>query len=254
MAEAAGLTLGALGIVALFNNALECFQYVRVAKDFGQDFETHRIRLHLSEIRLSHWGSVVGITAADAETPLHCSPGEQEVAQRTLGQIIKLFQATEEKAKGLERRSSEPELSDRMKKLCDKMNRLALGRTNKASQTKDGLYTKTRWALFSRDGFIKLVDSISSLVNELIAAFPDGIKKKRERLCNEDVEELVANEPEVSTLLKDALGKDDEQMQGALQKAVAATHQNTTTFSGSGENRGLQLGQNYGSMKNTFGR
>ncbi|KAI4667497.1 uncharacterized protein J4E79_002185 [Alternaria viburni] len=210
MAEAAGLTLGALGIAALFNNALECFQYVRVAKDFGQDFETYRIRLHLSEV-------------------------------------------TEEKAKNLERRSSEPELSDRMKKLCGKMNKLALGRTNKASKVKDGLYAKTKWALFSRDGFTKLVESISSLINELIAAFPDGIRKKMELLCNEDVEELVANEPGLSTLLKDALGEDDEQMQGALQKAAAATHQNTTTFSGSGENRGLQLGQNYGSMTNTFG-
>ena len=253
MAEAAGLTLGVLGITALFNNALECFQYVRVAKDFGQDFETYQIRLHLSEIRLSHCGSVVGITDTEDETRLHCSPDEQEVAQRTLKQIIKLFQVTEEKAKNLERRSSEPELGDRMRKLCDKMNKLALGRTNKASKTKDGLYTKTKWALFSRDGFIKLVESISSLVNELIAAFPDGIKKKRERLCDEDVEELVANEPELSTLLKDALGEDDEQMHGALQKAVAATHQNTTTFSGSGENKGLQLGQNYGSMTNTFG-
>ncbi|KAI4931726.1 hypothetical protein J4E85_004322 [Alternaria conjuncta] len=241
MAEAAGLTLGALGIAALFNNALECFQYVRVAKDFGQDFETYQIRLHLSEIRLSHWGSVVGITDKDAETPLQCSQGEQDVAQRTLEHIIKLFQVTEEKAKNLERRSSEPELSDRMRKLCDKMNKLALGRTNKASKTKDGLYAKTKWALFSRQGFIDLVGSISSLVNDLISAFPDGIKKNRERLCNEDVEELVANEPEVSTLLKDALGEDDEQMQGALQKAVAATHQNTTTFSGSGENKGLQL-------------
>ncbi|KAI4674611.1 uncharacterized protein J4E88_008348 [Alternaria novae-zelandiae] len=208
-------------------------EYVRVAKDFGQDFETHRIRLHLSEIRLSHWGSVVGITDMDAETPLRCSPEEQEVAQRTLKQIIKLFQVTEEKAKGLERRSSEPELSDRMRKLCDKMNKLALGRTNKASKAKDGLYAKTKWALFSREGFVNLVESITSLVTDLVSAFPDGIREKRERLCDEDAAELVANEPELSTLLKDALGKDDEQMQGALQKAVAATHQNTATFSGS---------------------
>ena len=254
MAEAAGLTLGALGIAALFNNALECFQYVRVAKDFGQDFETYQIRLHLSEIRLSHWGSVVGITDTDAETPLQCSQGKQDVAQRTLEHIIELFQVTEEKAKSLERRSSEPELSDRMRKLCDKMNKLALGRMNKTSKTKDSLHTKTKWALFSRVGFINLVESISTLVNELISAFPEGIMKERERLCDEDAAELVANEPELSALLKDALGKDDEQMQGALQKAVAATHQNTATFSGSGENRGLQLGQNYGSMTNTFGR
>ncbi|KAI4622085.1 hypothetical protein J4E83_004824 [Alternaria metachromatica] len=253
MAEAAGLTLGALGIAALFNNALECFQYVRVAKDFGQDFETYRIRLHLSEIRLSHWGSVVGITDTDAETPLRFSPDEQEVAQRVLEHIVKLFQATEVKAKDFERRASEPETSDRMRKLCDKMNKLALGRMNKASKVKDGLYAKTKWALFSREGLIKLVESVSSLVNELIAAFPDDIKKNRKQLCDEDVEELVANEPELSTLLKDALGEDDEQMKGALQKAVAATHQNTTTFSGSGENKGLQLGQNYGTMTNTFG-
>jgi hypothetical protein len=48
------------------------------------------------------------------------------------------------------------------------------------------------------------------------------------------------------------MGKQDAQLRNALEKAASAlTHHNTVNFSG--ENKGLQQGQNYGSMTNHFG-
>lgn len=53
MAESAGLALGAIGVAALFNNDIECFQLVRIGQDSERDTETYQIRLNLLQLRLS---------------------------------------------------------------------------------------------------------------------------------------------------------------------------------------------------------
>jgi hypothetical protein len=167
-----------------------------------------------------------------------------------LEQIIRLFEDTEKKTKGLSRRFSESDFSVRMRELCGKMKDLSTSRMNKAHMKK-GLIAKTKWALFTRDDCTKLVDDIRSLVNELIASFPaDRVVKKREQLCEADAAALAETDGDVVALLKEALGKDDEQLSGALGKAVKSGDQNTANFTGDG-NKGLQLGQYFGDMKNT---
>jgi hypothetical protein len=70
MAEVAGLALSALGVAALFNNALDCFQQVRIAKNFGRDFETYQCKLNLLELRLSQWGEATGISIINQDSDL----------------------------------------------------------------------------------------------------------------------------------------------------------------------------------------
>jgi cation diffusion facilitator CzcD-associated flavoprotein CzcO len=124
---------------------------------------------------------------------------------------------------------------------------------NIAHMGKSDPRTKTKWALFTRDDYNNLVDAISSLVNELIAAFPaERVVAKRTELCEADALKL-ATEQEVATILKEAVGKDDTQMRGALEKVATVSHVNTASFSGDG-NQGLQISQNYGSMTNTWGK
>jgi SAM-dependent MidA family methyltransferase len=124
---------------------------------------------------------------------------------------------------------------------------------NSASAILRGLLTRTKWALSTRDDYKNLVDAISSLVNELIAAFPaEQVVRKRTELCEADAVKL-ATEEEVAIVLKEAVGKDDEQMKGASDKVATATHVNTASFSGDG-NQVLQMGQNMGFMTNTWGR
>lgn len=99
---------------------------------------------------------------------------------------------------------------------------------------KTSLLTKTKWAITGREEFANLVDSISGLVNELIAAFPaEQLVKKREELCLVDAVELLKTDAKAIELLEPAMGKDDEQLRDALEKMVAGvTHHRTVTFSG----------------------
>lgn len=50
MAETA---LGVIGLLGLFSTAVDCFEYVRIAKTFERDFATSQLKLDSAWIRLS---------------------------------------------------------------------------------------------------------------------------------------------------------------------------------------------------------
>ncbi|KAL9630216.1 MAG: hypothetical protein Q9164_006534 [Protoblastenia rupestris] len=56
MAEAAGLAVGAIGLVALFTTCVECIDYISLGRNHGRDYETFMIKLLLLKARLSAWG------------------------------------------------------------------------------------------------------------------------------------------------------------------------------------------------------
>ena len=254
MAEPAGLALGALSVAALFNNALDWFHHVRIAKDFGRDFETYQCKLDLLELRLSQWGEATGINIIEQDSDLAYSAVETQKARNVLEQIIRLFEEAEKKTRGLSRRVSESDFSACMKDICGKMRGLSVGRMNRTHMAKKDIFTKTKWALFTRDEFTQLVSSISDLVNDLIAAFPvERVVRKVEELCEADAVQLVKTDGDVGVVLKEVLGKEDQMMRDALEKVGSrGSHYNTVNFSGDG-NKGQQIGQNYGSMTNSWG-
>jgi hypothetical protein len=64
MAEIAGVGLSVISMAALFNNALDCLQLVRVGKAFGEDYDTFQIRISLLQLRPSQWGEAAGLDKA----------------------------------------------------------------------------------------------------------------------------------------------------------------------------------------------
>ena len=249
MAEAAGIALSAIGIAALFNNALECFQLYRVGQAFGQDFETYQIRLDLLQLRLSQWGEAVGLDKVGENDKLPFDNINLELAQRALDQIVSLFDKATTKVDNHDPAAAEANPSAKLRNLCGKMHGLSVKRMNKAREP--SMLTKTKWALIGRKEVDDLVKSISDLLTEFIAAFPTDIIKKQEELCIADAAELRNVDQEAFTYLKNAMSEQDKQLRDALEKVGAVTHHNTNTFSG--ENRGVQLGQNYGTQENRFG-
>lgn len=190
----------------------------------------------------------------EQESDLACSAAETQKARNVLEQITCLFHDAEKKTRGLSRRVSESDFSARMKDICGKMRGLSVGRMNKTHTAKKDIFTKMKWALFTRDECTHLVDNISDLVNDLIAAFPaERVVGKMEQLCEADAVELVKTDGQVGTVLKEVLGKDYKMMRDALEKVGGrVSHYNTASFSGDG-NKGQQVGQNYGSMTNSWG-
>ena len=56
MAEAAGLVVGVVALAGLFNNTVECFEFVQLARTFGKNFQTSQLKLDNARLRLSRWG------------------------------------------------------------------------------------------------------------------------------------------------------------------------------------------------------
>ena len=47
MAELFGIVAGTLSVAGLFNNAVDCFEYIQLGRNFGTDYQTCRIRLDI---------------------------------------------------------------------------------------------------------------------------------------------------------------------------------------------------------------
>jgi len=97
--EPAGLTVGVVALAGLFNNAVDCFEYVQLGRNFGKNFQTSLLRLDNARLRLSRWGQSVGLSGdlGDVQS-LHQTLGSAQnvdKADRLLGQVLELFAGAE---------------------------------------------------------------------------------------------------------------------------------------------------------------
>ncbi|KAJ2974713.1 hypothetical protein NQ176_g5910 [Zarea fungicola] len=63
MAEVFGIVSGALSVASLFNNCVDCFEYIQLGRHFGSDFERYQLEAFVRVVRAVDAGD-----AAAAET------------------------------------------------------------------------------------------------------------------------------------------------------------------------------------------
>jgi len=56
MPEAAGFVVGIVALAGLFNNTVECFEFVQLSRTFRRDFQTSQLKLDSARLCLSRWG------------------------------------------------------------------------------------------------------------------------------------------------------------------------------------------------------
>jgi hypothetical protein len=61
MAEPFGILSGAVSIAAAFTACVDCFEYVKLGRRFGRDFQTSQLSLTCARLRLSRWGVAVRV-------------------------------------------------------------------------------------------------------------------------------------------------------------------------------------------------
>lgn len=74
--EAAGLTLGVVGLASLFSTCMECFDYIQLSRTFGKDYGKCLLRLHAAKLRFSRWGETTGVASASLVNDRLAVPGE----------------------------------------------------------------------------------------------------------------------------------------------------------------------------------
>jgi hypothetical protein len=95
MAEVVGLVLGGLGLAGLFNNALDCFEYIHIGKNFAGSLQTSLLKLDNARLKLSRWGEALGLSGAFIRDAAYLPDGiddkDKVKAEKLLGQILMLF-------------------------------------------------------------------------------------------------------------------------------------------------------------------
>ena len=262
MAEAAGLAVGIVALAGLFNNTVECFDFVQLGRAFGKDFQTSQLKLDSARLRLSRWGKSLSL---DEDIPNALSlqgrvGSEMNVkhAEALLGQIIELFAEAEGVSNRYKGRMEpqngslmvydlQHDMDPAMAKLHEKMRQLAIERQNRS-----GIRQKARWALYQEKQFRRLIEDITELVDALETLFPATQQTQRE-LC--DIEVSTIRENQDISPLREIAAAQDKLLEQAIDKAVKNAGQSYhIVFSGSG-NTGLQMVHNSGTMSGfTFGR
>jgi len=262
MAETAGLVVGVAALAGLFNNTVECFEFVQLGRSFGTNFQTCQLKLDNARLRLSRWGKSMGLDedARDAESlERHFgSASALRHAEELLGQIAELFVEAEGVSNKYKSRSEpqngslavydpQTDLDPGLAKLHEKMRQLAIERQNRS-----GLRQKTKWALYQEKQFRRMIEDISELVDGLVELFPATQQSQRD-LC--DIEVSTIGQDEAISVLREIAAAQDKLLEQAITKATdRAGKSYHIVFSGSG-NSGVQIGHNSGTMSGfTFGK
>ncbi|SCO75793.1 probable Heterokaryon incompatibility protein S [Fusarium oxysporum] len=221
MAEIFGIATGALSVAALFNNCVDTFGYIQLGRHFGEDYQRCQLKLDIAETRLGRWGEAVGINNdvrfASATPPDNAVKG----AQGILEDIVDCFEAAQKKSRRYAGRADKQELvvydNNDMNPIFQRLHKRSKDITRQR-QKGTSIVKKAAWALYDGKSLEKIVDQITSWVDELEKLFP--VETVHQKLIEIEIEE-VNDELSLKTL-KDAARGIDPALENAVGHKVDA--------------------------------
>ncbi|GKT45968.1 heterokaryon incompatibility protein s [Colletotrichum spaethianum] len=216
-AETFGVVAGALSIASLFNNCVDCFEYIQMGRHFGRDFERSLLRIDIAKARLSRWGEAVAIN----ENPCFTTntPGDRSSlqVQSILEQINDLFQTLQRSSKHYEIGANHEDLvrltDTGMQPVAQQLHR-RLSLIAGQRQKKTSLTKKVTWALYDGKNFNKLVNEMMDFVDALETLFP--AEQARRRLARLEID--AVEDEESLTMLQDAAQEADSVLSEAVRE------------------------------------
>lgn len=244
MAEIFGVVAGALSVAALFNNVVDCFEYIQLGRNFGADYQTCQLRLDIAWLRLSRWGAAVDINNNARFADIEPADKEARLAKRTLEQILNHFDRAsgESSTFKLAARPDDLALFDPASNtdqtvvaLRNSMRELARKRQKRTSLSK-----KISWALYEQKYLTRLIDDIQKLLGDLESIFPK--QEAYKRMVEVEVEE-IGDRPRLQVLSEAA--QDDTLLREAAHKKLQILGGNTIDKASVADNANVRVGNKY---------
>jgi hypothetical protein len=172
MAEAAGLTLGAIGLAALFKTCIDCFEYFQDGRYFKNDFDHLSVQLDLVELRFLLWGrSIESTYRSKQQTVL----GQNQIAR--IKRALLMIQNTLRKARATQENYTQGQ-GDSAAKPPIECSLLAMRKSkfelrNKirrlthSTQSLRGTRRTLTWAVHGKEDFSDTIMTLSSFVSNL---------------------------------------------------------------------------------------
>lgn len=175
MAEPAGLVLGAVGLVAMFNTLTDAFPTTTTTTfQPDRDYQILSLKLGLLQLRLARWresvqlvddpGSVSNALVVDHQTAL--------AAAKILERMVRNFHQTRNLTARYEPAPSGPDLysdsRDPVQSMTEEVEALAMKRL-KASRS---LKNKMHWRLYDSKKMERLIEEQAELTDRLMQLIP----------------------------------------------------------------------------------
>jgi hypothetical protein len=230
-------SVGVVGLVSTFTTCVDCFDYIRIGRNLGEDYQTAIVKLDLVRLRFTRWGQAAGIVhggqnvdegiaVAQLRSKLTAPDKEFPTIMQTLGQILRLFERTVETSERLALKSTKVQapVSDdvgfedtTLQALHEKMRNFAIRR-----QSRSTLLQKTRWALYRKRDFTGLIEDLTELVTALVELVP---AEPQQQLCKEEVAEINSDQSLVvlDDVLRAPVGEDKAPLDNFLYETVVKT-------------------------------
>lgn len=192
--EIAGMAIGIVSLVSVFENAITCFTRFRMAKSFGSDLQLFMVRLEVVHLRLTRWGETVGLNklSKDNQAPnTKALASEQALAIKLLKQINERFENAMKTVQDIDIGEDVPastaDLGDK-KTLVEGLRNMSIKRHPHTS-----VMTKAKWVIYQKDSLSSLIDDLSTLVDQLVDVLPADADVLT-RICDDETSQLLDNE------------------------------------------------------------
>ncbi|KAH7120540.1 prion-inhibition and propagation-domain-containing protein [Dactylonectria macrodidyma] len=236
MAEPVGTVLGVVSLATAlsgtFVSVITCFEYLEFGRHFEKDFNKTQARLAALKLRITRWGIVAG-AFPDPHTGEHRKVMADAETVSTASNLLNAIQAdTVEVEEESKRYRVQPvsassvdlsvlgrdDMHASVQALNVQTNVIVTRRVKGVSLTR-----RTRWALYEKKRFDRLLDDISENFGQLEDLFPQLVESLRE-LCRVEAEEVRRVEDDqvdmTMELLRDASEANSDRL---LEQAVRET-------------------------------
>src|SRR5438552_3641270 len=96
-------SIGVVGLVGTFTACVDCFDYIRIGRNLGEDYQTSVVKFDLVRLRFTRLGQSAGIVQGDQnidedvavaqlKSRLATLDKEFAIIMQTLGHILRLFE------------------------------------------------------------------------------------------------------------------------------------------------------------------
>ncbi|KAF5563630.1 HETS [Fusarium phyllophilum] len=228
MAEIFGTVAGAVSIAGLFNNCVDCFNYIQIAKHFGQDFSRYQLRLDVAKCRLARWEASIDINNDRRFSFTEPADPTVVLARGILEEIVARFEAAYEVSRHYETRTEEQGLS-----ICTEAD---LGAVSQRVHSRFDVFTKqwfkslglikkTGWALYDKSYMGRMIDDVIASIEDLEKVFP-GTPQVASQLVEMEIEE-INDEQELEVIHDAAEGLDPMLSDASKNKIIEIAGKNT---------------------------
>lgn len=252
--EPVGLGIGIAGLAGAFTACVDCFEYIQIGRQFGQDYGKCLLKLDAAKLRISRWGVAVGLGAEPYLKPqISASDKEIRLARSLLEQILESFEDAERISERFKKHTSmqnananELFVYNTTSDIGSDYQRLHLTIRELAHKRQKGtnIRKKAVWALYEKKRFEGMIEDVTGFISRLVDLFP-ATEDDQRALCTTEVSAIKKSQD--LALLNNVARKDDQMFSAEITKELEKRGHNVTDWKADGSSK-MWIGD-----KNAFG-